>query len=231
MILWLRTGLFFAGWVIATLMIGLIALPALISQRATWGVAYHWAGFTLFWLCVSCGTRSSARGLEHLPQGAGLIASKHQSAWDTLMLWRLLKNPAFVLKRELYWIPIFGWYLWRAGQIGIDRSSGRDAVSRMLRGAKKVIAEGRCIIIFPEGTRVPPGEQKPFRTGVARVSESLQLPVVPAALNSGLFWPKYSLKKLPGEAVMEFLPAEPPFREPLEPWLQHLQQIINTRSA
>jgi 1-acyl-sn-glycerol-3-phosphate acyltransferase len=203
----------------------------LLSQRATWRVAHAWAALTLFWLRLSCGVRTQVRGREHKPVGGGLVACKHQSAWDTLVLWRTLKNPAFVLKKQLYLIPIFGWYLWRSGQIAIDRSAGREAMRSMLEQAQLLATQRRTIVIFPEGTRVPPGEEVPFHAGVARLSQALGLSVTPAALNGGLFWPKHSLKKFPGTAVLEFLPPQPAFSEPVAPWLAQLQRVVNTHSA
>jgi 1-acyl-sn-glycerol-3-phosphate acyltransferase len=222
----LRTILFFVGWVAFTFMVGVFALPLLLSQRATWCAAYFWASTTLLWLRISCGITSEARGIEHL-HGARIVASKHQSAWDTLMLWCILKNPVFVLKRELYWIPVFGWYLWRSGQIGIDRSSPKDALNRITRGMTKYGEQGRVLVVFPEGTRIPPGGFKAFRSGIGRISALLQQPVVPAALNAGLFWPKKPLIKHPGHAVIKFLPpmsAAP--ADSLDVWVAQLQSVI-----
>lgn len=220
----LRTAVFFIGWIAATLAIGALGLPFLISQRATWWVSDLWAGFTLFWLRITCGVKSELRGT---PDGK-LIACKHQSAWDTLMIWRTFGNPAFVLKRELYWIPIFGWYLWRTGQIGINRRDGRSAFEQIEKQAQRVLAQGRTIILFPEGTRVRIGTKKPYKSGIARVSALLQLPVVPAALNAGLFWPKHSLLKTPGTAILQFLPALPVCGSDQDGWMQQLEQTIES---
>jgi len=227
----LRTAIFFVGWVAMTALLGAVALPVLLSQRATWRVAHAWTTLTLFWLRISCGVRTQVRGVEYKPVGGALVACKHQSAWDTLVLWRTLKNPAFVLKKQLYLIPVFGWYLWRSGQIAIDRKAGRVAMRSMLEQGKLLAAQGRTIVIFPEGTRVPPGEALPFHAGVARLSQALGLCVTPAALNGGLFWPKHSVKKFPGTAILEFLPPQPVFVEPVAPWLVQLQHVVNTRTA
>lgn len=223
-----RTCLFFLGWISFTLTVGLLALPALISRRAIWWAARFWATGTLKWLRLTCGITSGVRGAEHL-RGAKLVASKHQSAWDTLVLWCVLKNPVFVLKRELYWIPIFGWHLWRTGQIAIDRSNPKDAMERIAAGMKRY--EGRVLVIFPEGTRVPPGAFKPFRYGIGRISAMLDQSVVPAALNAGLFWPKRPLWKRPGHAVIAFLPAVPPASaENLEGWVKDLENLVLTET-
>lgn len=231
MITWLRTILFFVVWVALTLVMGILFLPVLFSQHATWKIASLWATLTLLWLRIACGIRSEVRGIEHLPAHGGLIAAKHQSAWDTLMLWKVLRNPAFVLKRELYRIPVFGWYLLRCGHIGIDRTAGRSALRHIENGAQHVVAQGRSIVIFPEGTRMRPGEQKQFHAGVARLSQALRLPVIPAALNAGKFWPKWTLRKFPGTAILEFLPPEPGFKDAMSPWLTHLQMVVNTKTA
>jgi len=190
-----RHWIFVLGWTLLTLFCGVAFLPALISQRCSWGAARLWVALSLAWLRLSTGIRSEVVGAEYCPSAGGLIAAKHQSTLDTLVLWRVLKNPAFVLKRELYYIPIFGWYLYRTGQLGIDRSAGRAALASITARAGHVLAQGRSIIIFPEGTRVPAGQLKPFHSGVARISAQLQLPVTPVALNHGRFWPKRGGKK------------------------------------
>lgn len=225
----IRSLIFIVGWTLLTLICGVLFLPALATQRTTWFVSGIWAQLTLGWLRVACGIRSHVRGREHLHPGT-LIASKHQSTWDTLMLWNVLGNPAFVLKRGLYFIPIFGWYLARGGHIGIDRRSGRNALRTILDAAPMLMAQGRTLVIFPEGTRMHVGQEKPFHRGVARISQALQLPVTPVALNAAMFWPKYTvtLRKNPGDAVLEFLPPVPPAQG--EEWLPRLQQLINERT-
>lgn len=228
----IRSAIFILGWTLITLICGVLFLPALISQRATWFVSSIWAHITLAWLRMACGIRSQVRGREHLKSGT-LVASKHQSTWDTLMLWNVLGNPAFILKRSLYFIPIFGWYLARGGHIGIDRKSGRNAMRTILDAAPKILAQGRGLVIFPEGTRLRPDQQKPFHLGVARLSRDLQLPVTPVALNAGKFWPKFthSLRKTPGTAVLEFLPPVAPCGDDQQAWIHNLQNTMNERSA
>ncbi len=222
-----RTCVFFVGWISFTVVLGILSLPTLISRQATWIAARFWVYISLLWLRVSCGIASEARGLEHL-SGARIVASKHQSVWDTLMLWGLLRNPVFVLKRELYWIPVFGWYLWRSGQIGINRSKPKGAIERIAECMKEYGAQGRVLVVFPEGTRIPPGQTRPFHAGIARVSTAMQQSVVPAALNAGLFWPKRPLLKRPGHAVVEFLPplSSAP-SDDYKPWLAQLETVIN----
>jgi 1-acyl-sn-glycerol-3-phosphate acyltransferase len=221
-----RTACFFAGWVVLTAFIGLFAPLLMPSQRASWWASRQWATATLWWLRICCGVRSVVQGAP----ASRLIASKHQSAWDTIMLWKQLGNPCFILKRELYWIPVFGWYLWRTGQIAIDRRNARGAMRHVLEQAQARHAQGRSIVIFPEGTRVQPSEDAAFHGGIARLSETLGEPVTPAALNAGYFWPKHRLQKSPGMAVLEFLPAMPAAAGSTGPWLAELKRAINAAS-
>lgn len=225
MIGWARTVIFLVGWMLMTSLVGLLALPTLLSARASCRAASLWAVCTLLWLRCCCGIRSEVRGVP----ASRLIASKHQSAWDTLMLWRALRNPAFVLKRELYWIPVFGWYLWRTGQIAINRRDGHAAMQRMLEKAGRAMQQGRSVVIFPEGTRVAPGKPAAFRPGIARLSMALNEPVTPVALNAGYFWPKHTIKKSYGTAVLHFLPPMA-YAEPLADWLGVLQDQVNAQS-
>jgi 1-acyl-sn-glycerol-3-phosphate acyltransferase len=135
---------------------------------------------------------------------------KHQSAWETIALWVLLKNPAIVLKQSLARIPVFGWYMQRGGAIIIDREAGPKALRPMLAAARSAIADGRPIAIFPEGTRTPLAARRSYHPGVAALYMQLDLPVVPVALNSGLFWGRRSLLKQSGTILIEFLaPIEP----------------------
>ena len=149
-------------------------------------------------------------GQENVPPGACIIASKHQSAWETFKLHLLFGDPAIVLKEELLNIPIWGWYVRRAGMIPINRGGHAQALARMMAAAHKAADAGRKIVIFPQGTRVAPGEQKSYKSGVAALYQELTLPVVPMALNSGLLWGKNSFIKKPGLITVEFLPPITP---------------------
>jgi 1-acyl-sn-glycerol-3-phosphate acyltransferase len=148
-------------------------------------------------------------GRSHVPKGACIIASKHQSAWETFKLHVFFGDPAIVLKKELLDIPIWGWYLRRSGMIPIDRAGRARALSRMLRAAHRAADAGRKIVIFPQGTRVAPGAVKPYKSGIAALYRELNLPIIPMALNSGLLWPKGSFIKRPGVITVEFLPPIP----------------------
>ena len=149
-------------------------------------------------------------GREHVPDGACIIAAKHQSAWETFKIHLLFPDPAIVLKQELLDIPLWGRFLGNAGMIPVDRSGGARALVKMMTAAHKAADDGRKIIIFPQGTRVPPGDQRPYKSGIAGLYQELNIPVVPMALNSGLYWPKTGFIRKPGEITIEFLPPIPP---------------------
>jgi 1-acyl-sn-glycerol-3-phosphate acyltransferase len=172
------------------------------------------------------GTKLEVRGAEKLPKGAYLVVSKHQSAWDTFGLVPLFRDPAIVLKDELKWIPFYGWFCVKFAHILVKRDKAASALKAMIRDARDRAAAGREIVIFPEGTRRPPGAPPDYKTGYVALYEGLKLPCVPLALNSGLYWPRRSLMRYPGTIVVEFLDPLPAgmgrkeFREQLESRLE-----------
>jgi len=170
------------------------------------------------------------RGAEKLPHGSCLVACKHQSAWETFGLIPLFRDPALLMKRELFWIPFHGWFSRKFEMIPVERDKGPAALRRMLREARKRVADGREIIIFPEGTRRPPGAPPDYRTGVILLYEALGIPCVPVALNSGVFWPRRSLERRPGTIVVEFLDPIPPGLPKAE-FLARLTEAIETAST
>ena len=201
-------NLLFVGW---TVVVGVLALPFLAApRRAAMAFGRWWAKSVLVLLRAVVGLGHEVRGLDRLPPGACIIAMKHQSAWDALILPIVLGDPAIVVKRELLWLPIYGWYAGRAGSIAVDRKAGAAALRRMVAAAREAAAEGRPIVIFPEGTRTAPGTRLSYHPGVAALYQGLQLPLVPAAVNSGLYWGRRSFLKRPGRIVLEFLPPIPP---------------------
>lgn len=220
-------NVFFFGWTTICVIAG---LPLLLGPRI--GIYYLgrvWAHPIIAALGLICGLHYRVRGLENLPEGAALIAAKHQSAWDTIIFSILLWDHSFVLKRELIRIPLFGLYLARAGLIPVDRSGGSKALRKMVAAAKQVAAAARPIVIFPEGTRVAPDQHQPYQPGVAALYSQLKIPVVPVALNSGVFWGRRSVWKQPGTITLEFLP---PIETglPRKAFLQQLEQAIEGRS-
>jgi 1-acyl-sn-glycerol-3-phosphate acyltransferase len=187
------------------------AIPTLVMPR--WGilaVAKFWARTNLWLLRAVCGIKVEFRGLEKIPPGPLLVSSKHQSLWETFALLLILRDPAYIMKRELMWIPFFGWYTWKAGMIAVDRSRGSQALTEMNANAGREARRDRQIIIFPEGTRRPPGAEPKYKFGVVHLYLEMGVPCLPVALNSGLFWPRRSIRRYPGTVRVEVLDPIPP---------------------
>jgi 1-acyl-sn-glycerol-3-phosphate acyltransferase len=227
MTLWLRSALFLLWFVLVTTILSLIFLPVLALPRAaTVWLARIWSRATFWGLKIFAGIDFEIRGLP--PKGPVLVAAKHMSMWDTFALYLALEAPAVVLKRELLRIPFYGWFLWKSTAIAIDRAAGASALRKMSRAAKKVLAQGRPILIFPEGTRKKPGATPDYKPGVAGLYAMLGVTCVPVALNSGLYWTGFL--KRPGTIVLEFL-------EPIAPGLKRdafmtlLEQRIETATT
>jgi 1-acyl-sn-glycerol-3-phosphate acyltransferase len=183
------------------------------------------------WVENHCGgIKYCVIGRELIPEGACIVACKHQSEWETFKLHLILNDPAIVLKRELLNIPLIGCYMSRSGSIPIDRKAGTLSLMEMVAAARKAAAEGRPIVIFPEGTRVGIGESRPYKSGVAALYKDLNIPIVPMALNSGLLWPKNSFFKKPGTITVEILPPIPPGL-PRDVMMQKLREALETATA
>jgi 1-acyl-sn-glycerol-3-phosphate acyltransferase len=223
-----RSLLFNVLFYVTTTMFVVIGSPLLVAPRswAMAALAIH-GRFELWLLKVIVGTKLEVRGAEKLPQGACLVASKHQSAWETFALIPLFRDPALLMKRELFWIPFHGWFAYKFEMIPVDRDKGPSALRRMLREAKKRVADGREIIIFPEGTRRAPGAPPDYKSGIVLLYEALGIPCVPVALNSGVFWPRRSLARRPGTIVVEFLNPIPPGL----PKAEFLKRLVDTIEA
>jgi 1-acyl-sn-glycerol-3-phosphate acyltransferase len=229
--IWARGLIFSFACLAWTVICGTLGLPFLITPRAvTMQFGRVWGRVVLLLLRVIVGLDHEIRGLDRVPRGACIIAMKHQSAWDTLILFVLFHDPAAVVKRELLLIPFYGWYAARAGSIGIDRKAGAKALRRMVAVARRVAAQGRPIVIFPEGTRVAPGVRLPYQPGVAALYQALAVPMVPAAVNSGVFWGRRSFLKRPGRIVLEFLDPIPP-GQPRRQVMAELEQRVETAAA
>ena len=198
--IWLRCLLFNVWFFAATFAMGLLGMFVrwFAPHHALW-VAQRWAGLVLDGAAALCGIRVVVLGRENLPtHGAALIASQHQSAFDTLIWLRLVPRVAYVFKAELARIPLFGSLLVPAGQIPVDRGASFSAVRSLLRGADRAKADRRQIVIFPEGTRVAPGVEAELRPGIAALATRTGLPVIPVATDSGLFWGRRAFRKRPG---------------------------------
>jgi 1-acyl-sn-glycerol-3-phosphate acyltransferase len=209
--LWLRSLAFNVGWYLGTAVIAIVGAPILLMPRRSvvaWSL--FWIDFCLGWLRLTCRLTHRVGGLENMPSGPVIFACKHQSSWETLAFSRLFPNSAIVLKRELLFIPVVGWAMGRVGNIAVERGDGAQALRGLVRQAKAAIADGRSILIFPEGTRTPVGSQRPYQVGTAALYRQLGVPVVPVALNSGLFWGRRQFIKWPGVIDVEVLPAIAP---------------------
>jgi len=207
----LRSVLFNLLFYLNLVILLIAAIPTLVlPRRAVLGMAKLWGRTTLWLLRVVCHIDVEWRGLEKIPPGGIVVAAKHQSVWETFALIVLFPDPTFITKRELMWIPFFGWYAWRGGMIPVDRGAGRTALAGMMVQARKALAEGRQIIIFPEGTRRPAGAEPKYKFGVAHLYAQAGVPCVPVALNSGLFWPRRRFLRFPGTVRVEVLDPIPP---------------------
>jgi 1-acyl-sn-glycerol-3-phosphate acyltransferase len=207
------------------------AIPTLVMpRRAILWMAKLWGRSTLWLLRVFCHIRVEWRGLEKIPPGGILIAAKHQSTWETFALLTLLPDPTYVIKRELTWIPFFGWYAQHGGMIPVDRGAGKAALAGMTAHARMALAEGRQIIIFPEGTRRRAGAEPKYKFGVAHLYAEAGVPCVPVALNSGLFWPRRRFLRFPGTIRVEFLEPIPPGMD-RDAFFARLQDEIETATA
>jgi 1-acyl-sn-glycerol-3-phosphate acyltransferase len=208
----------------------IILIPGLLLPRRTFiGMVKGWAHSSLWLLRVLAGTKIEIRGLEKIPPGGALVAAKHQSLWETFALQTIFDDPAFILKRELMWIPFFGWYLRKAQSVPVNRKAGSQALIQMTARAKEEAQHGRQIIIFPEGTRRPPGAPAAYKYGVAHLYNNLGFPCIPVALNSGLYWPRRQFIRRPGTIRVEILDLIPPGL-PREEFFKRVQEGIEEAS-
>ncbi len=206
-----RAVLYNLGFTLWTLVLGILGLPLLLcGRRAVARLSLLWTRGSFAWLKLTVGLDHCITGREHLPEGPAIVALKHQSAWDTLLLNQLLADPAIVYKRELNWLPLVGWYIYACGMIPIDRQGGAPALRRMIAAARAAVAERRPIAIFPEGTRGAPGASLPYQPGVGALYAQLRLPLVPVALDSGRYWGRRAFMKRPGRIEVRILPPIPP---------------------
>ncbi|MBP3347081.1 MAG: 1-acyl-sn-glycerol-3-phosphate acyltransferase [Alphaproteobacteria bacterium] len=179
-------------------------------------------------LKIICGLDIEVRGEKYVSQSGVIYACKHQSAMETYYLTTIIKTGVFILKRELHFIPFFGWASHFYGMIPVNRSAGSAAMKNMLKESKKRVAKGRPIMIFPEGTRTKPETTTQYKPGVAFLYQNLGLPVVPVALNTGLFWEKASFMRYPGKVIIEFMPPIAPGLDKKE-FMDTLKQKIENK--
>ncbi|CAN1529634.1 PlsC 1-acyl-sn-glycerol-3-phosphate acyltransferase [Rhabdaerophilaceae bacterium] len=204
--------------------VAIVAWPfpsTVMLQFARW-----WAISNLYLHECVTGAEVEIRGMEHIPAGPYMVAAKHQSAWETMALLAFFPLPSYILKRELLWVPLFGWHLMRAGQVAINRSDKRKAMSAITTATTKAYVAGRQILIFPEGTRRKVGAPPDYRYGVAKIYEGLrEARCLPVAIVSGLAWPRNTLLHYPRKILVEFLPPIPAGL-PTEDFFRQIQKVI-----
>ncbi|MGX8273180.1 lysophospholipid acyltransferase family protein [Brevundimonas diminuta] len=204
-------SLIFTLWLYLSMPLFAIGLsPALLMPHGVaMAVIKLWARFVLFGLRWIAGVKVEVRGLEHRPTGQALIAAKHQGMLDVIAPFAFLDDACFVMKKELMPLPFFGWFAWKTKMIAVDRAAHAKALKDMVRQTRARLAEGRQILIFPEGTRTTPGEPADYKPGVAAIYRDVDAPCWPVATNSGVHWPAHGFKRYPGTVVFEFLPPIP----------------------
>lgn len=232
MILAVRSLLFqaaFYGWSTLLALCSLLPL-ALGKQHPIVAIGKLWSRGIDRLLKTVAGIDCVIEGREHIPDGPALIAAKHQSLWDTAVVLALFDMPAIVMKQELHRVPIYGALTKAQEMIAVDRDGGARALKQMLGQAREAVKRGRHIVIFPQGTRTRPGETAPYQPGVAALYQNLKIPCVPAAVNSGFFWPKHGWKRPPGRIVLRFLPPIPPGLD-RDAFMTELETRIETENA
>jgi 1-acyl-sn-glycerol-3-phosphate acyltransferase len=226
-------------FVLMALSVILIGLPlALLGwlMPISWrhSMANAWGRMNLWLQKWVCGLTYKITGMEYIPDGGAILMSKHQSTWETIALRGLMpKTQAWVLKRELMSVPVFGWALAMVHPIAIDRKAGRKAIKQIIEQGKARLAEGRNVIIFPEGTRTAPGEHKRYGIGGGMLAERAQVPVIPIAHNAGVFWARRGLRKHPGEIQMVIGPPissegknASQIMAEVEAWIEGVQETL-----
>jgi 1-acyl-sn-glycerol-3-phosphate acyltransferase len=227
----MRSIVFNALFYLNTLVWLILGLPTFfLPYRATVWIAKSWGRVNLVLLRVVAGIDCEVRGREKIPSGPLIVASKHQSAWETFALLPLFDNPVFIVKRELMWIPIFGWLMRKGRMVPVDRGAGSQALVDMTERARVELADGRQLIIFPEGTRRPAGAEPRYKFGVAPLYAAAGVPCLPVALNSGLFWPRRSIRLRPGTVTVEILDPIAPGLDK-DAFFKRLQHEVETATA
>ena len=209
----------------------IVAIPTFFLPRGAiiW-IAKTWGRCNLVLLRVICGIKAEFRGIDKRPPGAYLAAIKHQSTWDTFALLWMFDDPAFIMKRELQWIPLFGWFTIKGRMVPVDRGAGSQALADMTERVRRELAHDRQIVIFPEGTRRAAGAEPRYKYGIVQLYAETGVPVLPIALNSGLFWPRRAFRRVPGTIVVEVLDPIPPGMDK-ETFFAKLQETIESATA
>jgi 1-acyl-sn-glycerol-3-phosphate acyltransferase len=196
---YVRSAAFSIGVILATIVVAtwlLLARP--FSYRTRYKIAAYWSQFVIWWLRITCSLSYQLDGQENIPRDPVVVLCKHQSTWETILLTMLFRPQVWVLKREILWVPFFGWGIGTLNPIAIDRGSKREALRQVLRQGNERLANGAHVIVFPEGTRVPPGQRGRYGSGGVRLAKSAGVQIVPIAHNAGYYWPRKGFLKQPG---------------------------------
>ncbi|WP_137133719.1 1-acyl-sn-glycerol-3-phosphate acyltransferase [Rhizobium sp. FKY42] len=219
--------LFYANLIVR--MIVLTPVYFLLPRKKAYSVPRAWARSNHWLMEKIVGTTFEIEGLENIPETGCIFAPKHQSFWDTYALLPWMSDPVYILKRELTWIPLFGWYLKKQRMIAVNRGARGKVMVDVMRRTKLEMEKGRQLIIYPEGTRRPPGAEPAYRYGIARIYRDVEVPVVPIAMQPGLFWPRRSTMRYPGRFKVRILPAIQPGMDP-DAFFEHLIEVLEKAS-
>jgi len=224
-ILWLRSLAFWIVFPVSLVLFAtLLLLTVPFSLKARWALVQRWVHFILWWLRVTCKLTHEIQGAGNIPKDAGIVFAKHQSTWETIALQQIFPLQVWVAKRELMWIPFFGWGLALMKCIHIQRGAGKAAIKQLVSQGKARMNEGIWVVIFPEGTRIPAGEKGRYRIGGAVLAEQTGRAVVPVAHNAGEYWPRRSFIKRPGVIQVRI-------GAPISPAGKTAQQVLDEASG
>ena len=224
LLIWLRSLAFWIVFPVSMVIFAnLLLFTVFLSLQTRWRLLQVWVNFILWWLKVTCKLTHEVQGSEHITPEAGIVFSKHQSTWETIALQQIFPVQVWVAKRELMWIPFFGWGLAMMKCIHIKRGSGRAAVKQLVTQGRARLNEGIWVIIFPEGTRIPAGQRGRYRIGGAVLAEQSGYPIVPVAHNAGEYWPRRSFIKRPGVIQVRI-------GAPIDPAGKTAQQLLTEAS-
>lgn len=214
---------FVPGVILCTILLSL-SIPLPVKFRM--GILRVWIPITLFWLKLTCGLSYEIKGLENIPKTGFIVMSNHSSTWETFVLQSFLPPLVWVVKRELLFVPFFGWGLKAMNAIALKRGTGRQAIKQLIAEGSERMKEGRTVMIFPEGTRVPPGETRPYKAGGAILAEQTQFPILPIAHNAGNFWPRHSWIKWPGKIKVVIGPVIDPKEKTASQIIKEVEEWI-----
>lgn len=237
--IWLRSALFAVGQVVTVTIFSAIALLTFpFPPVARYRIISSWARLMLVWLRLTCGLKFRVLGAENIPSTPGIILSKHQSAWETLAFQKIFPPQVWVLKKELLRLPLFGWGLAMTSPIAIDRSAGREALKQLVEEGRQRMAQGFWVVVFPEGTRMKPGERGKYNIGGAWLATHAGVPALPVAHNAGEFWGKNAFLKYPGTITVSIgRPIDArgmkvgELNQQVEAWIESEMQRIGERKS